>query len=150
MGLRFSHAPTAPSPSFYPLSCFSSESPPRAVPFIRPRRISGVIPSPRPVTRSSPADSPLICNSMRPRTRRASPVGLASYDLLVFFMSRRRYGGNSLAVNAPRCWEVNPNLIQAVLDDGSKAALQRYVDFGGNFVAFGLPTKHDVLRQGSW
>jgi hypothetical protein len=46
-----------------------------------------------------------------------------------------RCGGASLGLGIPslstlRCWEVNSNLIQAVLDNGGKAALPRVFDFG--------------------
>ncbi|KAH9068157.1 class I glutamine amidotransferase-like protein [Lactarius deliciosus] len=54
---------------------------------------------------------------------RFTDAGLASYDLLVFLM----------------------NTGEVVLDEGGKAALQQYLDLGGNFV--GIHSASDCLRN---
>jgi len=73
---------------------------------------------------------------------------LAPYDLLVFLMNTGEGAEPpaSLAViTPPRGREANSNSIRAVLDDAGKAALQRYFDLGGNFVA--IHAASDCLRN---
>ena len=126
MGLCCSHAPTTPSsPPFYPLYCFTSESSPLPVPFIRPHD-----------SISTARDALIACgqstNMQFDATEDPTRFTCGHRVLRLARLHEQEKVWRGLSCFAPRCWEVNSNLIQAVLDDGGKA---------------GTPTVFGLLRE---
>lgn len=76
---------------------------------------------------------------------RFTDAGLASYDVLIFLMNTGE--GSALFLNTMVVSSSSPPEAdtRAVLDATGKAALQRYFDLGGNFVA--IHSASDCLRN---
>jgi hypothetical protein len=118
---------------------------PHAVSFTRLRRIIGTTLFPSPVAITARGKSINVQFDATEDETRFTDAGLAPYDLLIFLMNTGE--GSALLLAQWLSSSSSPPEADtgAVLDATGKAALQRYFDLGGNFVA--IHSASDCLRN---